>query len=102
MAKLWVAEYQYCAKTKDGTPLPAPREPADVVQVLDFGGGAVTGASFRKTTEFVSIIADADCHYAVGQNPSASASSMRLPTGVERFFGVDGFHGHKLSVVGAA
>lgn len=99
---LYVAEYKSTAKNNKGEPVMAPLEPADQEQVIDFSAGEATlPLPFLKTTRFVSITCDDNCHYLVGANPTATVNNKRLAAGAERFFGVDGFHQHTMSAIGA-
>lgn len=57
-------------------------------------------AAFGSTTSFVEVVSDADCHYVVGTNPTATTNAIKLMAGVSKFFGVE--PGQKLAVVTAS
>ena len=52
-------------------------------------------AAFANTTRLIRVIADADVYIAFGDNPTATAISVRLPANTVEYFGV--FAGEKIA-----
>lgn len=88
-----ITEYDSLAIDSRGNPIPVGQEPALAVQQLAVGAGSVASASFNDRTTFVRLHTDVACRVefrATGPNvdPTAAATSMRLPAGATEFFGV--------------
>lgn len=92
MASLYISEATRLEKDGDGFTLPVFPEPSGhqkvtfttSTQSADFGG------------EFIRLFADADCHIAFGDNPTATANHPKYAANVEYFRSVR--PGEKLSV----
>lgn len=71
-----------------GRVLPICQLPA-ASQAVTFTTSAQS-AAFAADTKFIRVVADAAAHIAVGDNPTATATSMFLPANSVEFFGVKG------------
>lgn len=94
MAKLWITELAYMPGMSQVAQLPPIAE-----QVVTFTTTTQSAAA-NHSTRFVRVISDADCHIAVGDNPTATTSSLKLIAGSPEYFGVT--PGHKVAVIAAA
>lgn len=95
MAFLYIQEYEDLAQDRAGNHIPAGNEPAVASQRVTFTVAAQS-AAFDGRTRFVRLIADADAFVAFGDNPTATASSMKINADTAEYFGVR--PGIKLSV----
>ncbi len=104
MATLWVREFSKVAKAEidngygSTTPAPIVHEPGTDQSPVTFSAAAQS-AAFADNTRYIMMIADADFHYAVGANPTATSAAMRFPANTPHWFGVE--PGDKVSVVAA-
>lgn len=93
-----VIEYQFLASDSLGNVIPTGREPAAVVQTpVAIGGVSTQSAAFGSNTRLVRLHTDAACRVAFGENPTATANSMRLAANSTEFFGV--IPGQKVAVI---
>lgn len=88
MATVWVTEFAHAAASPHTGFLPAMKGPALDEQRFTFTTATPSNA-FTGSTRFVRVTADAVCHLAFGDNPTATADSMRLPSGAVEYFGVE-------------
>jgi hypothetical protein len=88
MAFAYISEY--LRQPKDGVSLvlPAGMEPALAVQRVAIGGGSVQSTPFNPKTTFIAVNVDVTCSYAVGENPTATTSSMRISQDATIYLGV--------------
>ena len=99
----WISQYKSLAQDAQGRPVLAPLEPALVTESIDFNGGATLSSVFLSETRFIALTCDTVCHFEAGKTPVAAiTTAFRLVAGAERIMGVDGFHGHRLSVIEGA
>lgn len=66
-------------------------------QVITFDGSAKLSTRFSTRTRAVRLAAEAACRYAIGDNPTATASSALLPAGAVEIVAVKGKQ--RLSVI---
>lgn len=98
MAKLYITEFNDLALDPSGVRPQVPQMPPVAEQVVTFTT-TTQSAALNAATRFVRIIADADCHIAVGADPTATTSGMKLISGQAEYFGVT--PGHKIAAVTA-
>lgn len=55
--------------------------------------------AFNTATRLVRVQSDADCHVAVGADPTATTSGVPMTAGQAEYFAVTG--GHKIAVIQA-
>ena len=97
MAILDITEYSELAVTGAGHRVPAGQEPCLLNQQVAIGAGSVQSAALGDTTRFIRIHADVACRIALGSNPTASSTSMRIGAGGTEYLGV--LPGLKLAVI---
>ncbi len=88
-----ITEYDSLALDARGNVILVGQEPAIAVQQLVPGGASVASASFSGNTRFVRLHTDVTCRVEFrangpDTNPTAAATSQRLPAGATEFFGV--------------
>lgn len=83
---VYITEYADLAQDSRGLPVPIPLEPALKVTKAAITTSAQT--TLQKETRFVEIVADADVYMAWGTNPSATASSTKIPSGLFSWRGI--------------
>jgi hypothetical protein len=72
-----------------------PPAPSLAVQKIPIGA-ATQSAAFNDKTQMIAIVADGACHFSVGEDPTAAATTEYLPANTVRLLGVP--HGYKISV----
>jgi len=97
MAVLDVTEYAELAYAGTGHRIPAGQEPSLRQQQVSVGASSAQSLVFADATRFVRIHSDVACRVAVGVNPTASASSMRVVGGGTEYLGV--LPGLKIAVI---
>ena len=87
-----ISEYRELAQDRDGTTIPAPKEPSAARQKVTVGSQS---SQFTPGTYFVRLHAEEDVRIAFGVDPAADTnSSFRMVSGQTEFIGV--VPGHKL------
>lgn len=92
-----VTEYEQLAMDSLGRVILVGQEPARTNQQVSVGGASVQSSAFNDATRFVRLHTDVTCRFAIGPNPTAAATSPRLPAGVTEYLGVR--PGHKIAVI---
>ncbi len=88
MAFAFISEYLRQSRDGVSMTIPAGQEPALRVQRVPISGTSVQAEAFNSKTTFVAINVDVTCSLAFGADPTATASSMRMPQDATMFFGV--------------
>lgn len=99
MATLWIREYTERGSTRGGRDIQVPQEPGTDQTPVTFTT-TTQSAAFAASTAYIAIVADADFHYAVGSNPTATTNSLKCRAGDTYHIGVT--PGHKIAAVAAA
>lgn len=101
MATLYITEFQYMENANDigGVPQIA-KLPGVASQTVAISGSSAQSSAFNVLTRFVRVTTDIACHVAVGANPTATTSLMRMGPDSVEYFGVT--PGHKLAVIAGA
>ena len=101
MATLLITEYGNVATDLANQLMPVAQEPAIKFQKITFTT-ATTCAAFDKSTRYVRLIADADCHVAFGGSPTATSTVGRIAANTVEWRGIKGNGTEKLSVYDGA
>lgn len=88
MPTMDVTEYTDLATTRDGNKVMAGQEPSAINQQISISASSTQSAAFGDVTHFIRIHCDSPCRVAVGSNPTASATSMRIGAGGTEYLGV--------------
>lgn len=95
MANLYIQEYTSLGFDGNGATGPMGHEPAETSQNVSFTT-ATQSAAFGETTHFVRLYGSASFHVVFGDNPTATANSMKVAANAPEYFAVE--PGQKLSV----
>jgi len=68
-------------------------------QKVTSSGTSAASAAFGNNIEYVRIVADADCHIEFGSGPTATTSTIFVPSKDIEYFKVSG--GEKVAVIGS-
>lgn len=98
MATVYISEYANGALT-DGQLSNFVMEPAVAEQTVAITAGSVQSAAFNPTTRFVRLRTDAICSVRFGTNPTATATSSRMPAATETIVGVQQGLSQKVAVI---
>lgn len=97
MSSLYIEEYEsILIDPATGTLVPMVDRFVTAQSIPLDATSSVSGQTFPQT-RFVAITADADCRFAIGASPDATASMRYLSAGQTRFFRVYG--GEKVSAI---
>ena len=99
MAKLWIREYRDVGVAGAGRVLPVAMEPGTDQTPVTFTG-TTQSAAFGASTRYIGVVADADFHYVVGANPSATTNALRIPADTLLWLGVT--PGQKIAAITAS
>lgn len=97
MAVVDITEYAELAFAGTGHRIMAGQEPSLRQQQVAVGASSAQSLVFTDTTRFIRIHSDVACRIAVGVNPTASATSMRVVAGGTEYLGV--LPGLKIAVI---
>jgi hypothetical protein len=99
MAKLHITEYaaQGRETSVHGAIMPVAQMPPLAEQTVEIAGASAQSAAFNAATQYICLVAKADCHISIGANPTATNSLKPLTAGQDHYFGVT--PGHKVAVI---
>lgn len=97
MAILDVTEYNELTMAGRGHLVMAGQEPCTRTQQVAVGASSAQSLVFADTTRFIRIHSDVACRVAIGANPTASTTSMRVGAGGTEYLGV--LPGLKIAVI---
>jgi arginine/ornithine N-succinyltransferase beta subunit len=92
-----ITEYIDLADDGPGSSVMAGLEPNRKTQDVAVSAVPAQSEAFDSATRFIRLHTTEDIRIAVGENPTATATSTRLGAGATEFFGVH--PGHKISVM---
>lgn len=101
MAKIWITELSELPRMAmaDGPVNGQCAQLPPVAEQVVIFTTTTQSAAFNASTRFVRVVADAACHVAVGGNPTATTSTMKLAADSAGYFGV--LPGYKIAAVTA-
>jgi hypothetical protein len=88
MADLFITEYADTPLIGLGKFLQVGVEPAVAEQAVTIGVASVQSAALNGKTKLLRVHAEAACAIAFGVNPTAVATTHRLPAGAVEYYGV--------------
>ncbi len=97
MATLYITEFALSSFVPSGGPLPIAAMPPAAEQTEAITGGSTQTDAVGTQTKVIRVHTDAICSIAIGANPTAAATNMRLPANHTEYFAVT--PGHKLAVI---
>lgn len=97
MATLDVTEYASLSLDAQGRQVLVGKEPSITNQQVAVGGSSTQSAALQGHTKFVRLHTDVACRIAIGPNPTAASTSMRMAANQTEYLGVNG--GEKIAVI---
>jgi hypothetical protein len=88
MAVLYITEFAYTGLTAGKAPFPAVVAPSLADQTVAITASSVQSAFLNAATNIVRVTSDVTCSIKFGDNPTASAVTMRLADGAVEYIGV--------------
>jgi hypothetical protein len=100
MATLYILEATEL-KVFQGNNVPAVDQPPIASQTVAITGASVQSAALNSKTRIVRLHCDIACSIAVGANPTATTSTLRMPANSTEFFHLNGADpaGVKIAVI---
>jgi hypothetical protein len=95
-----ITEYGELAAAGRGSLIMAGQEPSIRNQQIEIAATSAQSIALSDVTRFVRVHAEAACRVAVGDNPTASSTSMRMGAGGTEYLGVT--PGLKIAVIASA
>lgn len=89
MATLWISEYDEIGKDSYGSKAQVASEPSNTTQTVTYTT-TTQSAAFNPSTRIIRVIADAAVYLEFGTNPTATATSLYLPSGQVEYIGIKG------------
>jgi hypothetical protein len=99
MAVLYVTEYARQGRDASGYQMVVADEPAIANQTIAIGVGSVQSAAFNALTKFIRVSTDAVCSVEFGTNPTATATTRRMPANSTEYFSVPLAGSYKIAVI---
>lgn len=99
MAVLYITEFARQGRDAGGRNMVVAEEPPVANQTVAITAGSIQSAAFSANTAFLRISTDATCSIEFGLNPTASATTRRLPANTTEYFSVPQGQSYKLAVI---
>lgn len=99
MATLYITEYSRQGRDASGFQMVVADEPPAANQTVAIGGTSAQSSAFNANTKFVRIHTDTTCSIEFGTNPTASATTRRLPANSTEYFSVPLGASYKVAVI---
>src|SRR5574340_1147399 len=99
MAVAFITEYARLGRDPSAAPMIYPEEPPTANQTVAIGVGSVQSAAFNAATSLVRVSVDAICSIEFGTNPTASATTRRMPANTVEYFAVPAGRSFKVAVI---
>jgi hypothetical protein len=101
MARLYIKQYATLASDGNGATIPVGQEPAISESTVDIELTANQSGLIDANCNYVRLYADAACHLAFGENPTATTDQHPLGAGGMEYVGIaDKTGSWKISVIG--
>lgn len=98
MSTLYISEYAEVAHGLSGSSsFPVAPEPALADQTVAISGSSTQSNAFGAATRMIRVHTDTICSVLIGTNPTALATSKRMPADNTEYFGVQ--PGAKIAVI---
>ena len=96
MSTLYISEFANMAGIGSRFVRVAPMAPL-AEQTVAIGGSSTQSNAFSANTQVIRVAADSVCSIKIGANPTATATTLRIPSNVTEYFAVQ--PGQKLAVI---
>jgi hypothetical protein len=97
VADLYVGEHKWGYSGQGSMVAQILPQPSLAVQKISISGASTQSSAFNDRTRAIEIVADGACHIAIGDDPTAAATTMLLPANTPRIYGVS--PGQKIAVI---
>lgn len=97
MAVLFITEFSDATLPEGRIAAGHKPMPPVAEQTVAIGGGTLQSAAFNAATNMIRVHADVVCSVSVGANPTATATTMRIPANGTEYFRVT--PGQKIAVI---
>lgn len=99
MPTVYITEYARQARDASGFLMVVADEPPVANQTVAIGATSAQSNAFNDLTRFVRVSTDAVCSIAFGANPTATATTRRMPANTTEYFGVPQGGAYKIAVI---
>jgi hypothetical protein len=99
MATVYITEFARQGRDAAGYRMVVAEEPAVANQTVAISVSSVQSAAFNASTAFVRVSTDAICSIEFGTNPTATATTRRLPANTTEYFSVPVGASYKIAVI---
>lgn len=99
MAVVFITEYARQGRDAGGRSMVVAEEPPVANQTVAITAGSVQSTALNALTAFVRVSTDAICSIEFGTNPTASATTRRLPANTTEYFSVPQGSAFKVAVI---
>ena len=90
MAKIYITELANKGAAESGAGIEVAAVPPLAEQTVSVAGASAQSAAFNASTKFVRIATDTPVNLAFGANPTATVSTLYMPSGSVEYFAVTG------------
>ena len=97
MATLYIEEFASLPALSNGQAIQAGLQPSVAAQTVAIGAASAQSSAFNASTKFVRLHTDVVCSYLFGADPTATATSPRMPADATEYFAV--IAGQKVAVI---
>ena len=88
MATVYIEEFTHVTQDGNGHVLQLEQHPPIATQTVTFTATSAQSATFNSATRLIQIRGDANFHYVIGDNPTATTSNMLQESGETRPKGI--------------
>ena len=99
MAKVFITEFARQARDASGYRMVVPEEPPLANQTVNITASSVQSSAFNASTAFFRVHTDAICSIEIGTNPTATATSKRMPANTTEYFSVPPGKSYAIAVI---
>ena len=99
MAKVYITELARQGRDASGKRMVVGEEPGVANQTVNITASSVQSSAFNAATAFVRVSTDAICSIEIGTNPTATATTRRLPANSTEYFAVPIGQSYKLAAI---
>ena len=99
MAVVYITEYARQGRDASGYQMVVADLPSIANQTVAITAGSVQSAALNPLTKFIRVSTDAICSLEFGTNPTATATTMRMPGNTTEYFSVPLAGNYKVAVI---
>lgn len=99
MPTVFITEYARQGRDASGFQMVVADEPPVANQTVAITASSVQSSAFAAGTRFVRVSTDAVCSIEFGTNPTATATTRRMPANTTEYFAVPQGQSYKLAVI---